>query len=212
METKISFWTLMDEGGPIMWILLGASVLALAFAVERFIALAVARRRDQRLAAALERRQATAGGPADWLSLCRKAKGPLARILSSVLETGDVDPSELRSALEGSAYLEIGRLRRGLPVLATTANLAPLLGFFGTVTGMMVSFDAIAGHGLQNPALVAVGIKEALTTTAGGLAVAIPAQLAFNLLLAQIEAIANRIESVGEILLRRLALEGVKAR
>jgi len=95
----------------------------------------------------------------------------------------------------------MGRLERGLTVLATTANVAPLLGFLGTVTGMIRSFDALAQAGLSNPGLVASGIKEALTTTAGGLAVAIPVQIAYNYFMSRIGRFVREIETAANMLL-----------
>ena len=96
---------------------------------------------------------------------------------------------------------EMGRLERWLPLLATVANVAPLLGFLGTVTGMIDSFDALAEAGLSNPALVASGIKEALTTTAAGLAVAIPVQLAYNFFMSRINRFVRDIETSANMLL-----------
>ena len=86
-------------------------------------------------------------------------------------------------------------------VLATVANIAPLIGFLGTVTGMMKSFDALAEAGLSNPGLVAIGIKEALTTTAAGLAVAIPVQLAYNYFMTRINKFVRDIETSTNMLL-----------
>jgi biopolymer transport protein ExbB len=86
-------------------------------------------------------------------------------------------------------------------VLATTANVAPLLGFLGTVTGMIKSFEALAEAGLSNPGLVAAGISEALITTATGLAVAIPVQLAYNYFMSRINKFVRDIETATNMLL-----------
>ncbi len=95
----------------------------------------------------------------------------------------------------------MGRLERGLAVIATVANVAPLMGFFGTVWGMIKSFDALAEAGLSNPGLVAAGISEALITTAGGLAVAIPAQLFYNYFMSRINKFIRDIETSTNMLL-----------
>jgi biopolymer transport protein ExbB len=95
----------------------------------------------------------------------------------------------------------MGRLERGLTVLATIANVAPLLGFLGTVTGMIKSFDALAEAGLSNPGLVAVGIKEALYTTAAGLFIAIPTQIAYNFFMSRINRFVRDIETAANMLL-----------
>ncbi len=95
----------------------------------------------------------------------------------------------------------MGRLERGLVVIATVANVAPLLGFLGTVWGMIKSFDALAEAGLSNPGLVAAGISEALITTATGLAVAIPAQLFYNYFMSRINKFVRDIETSTNMLL-----------
>jgi biopolymer transport protein ExbB len=95
----------------------------------------------------------------------------------------------------------MGRLERGLVVLATVANVAPLLGFLGTVTGMIKSFDALQEAGLSNPGLVAGGISEALITTAAGLSVAIPVQIAYNYFMSRINRFVRDIETATNMLL-----------
>jgi biopolymer transport protein ExbB/TolQ len=95
----------------------------------------------------------------------------------------------------------MGRLEKNLVWLASIANVAPLLGFFGTVAGMIKSFDALAEAGLSNPGLVASGISEALITTAAGLFVAIPAQLAYNFFMSRINKFVRDIETSSNMLL-----------
>jgi biopolymer transport protein ExbB len=108
---------------------------------------------------------------------------------------------EVEKTIENAALYEMGRLERGLIVLATTANVAPLLGFFGTVSGMIKSFEALAEQGLSNPGAVAAGISEALVTTAAGLAIAIPVQIAYNYFTTRISRFVRDIESATNMLL-----------
>jgi biopolymer transport protein ExbB len=96
-------------------------------------------------------------------------------------------------------------LEQGLPVLATTAMIAPLLGFLGTVTGMINSFDALAAVGLNNPAAVAKGISEALITTAAGLIIAIPVQMAYNYLVTRVNDLVRNMESAANLVLEAVA-------
>jgi len=99
-------------------------------------------------------------------------------------------------------------------VLATVANVAPLLGFLGTVTGMIKSFDALQEAGLSDPGLVAGGISEALITTAGGLAVAIPVQIAYNYFMSRINKFVRDIETAANMLVEtftEMERSGVKA-
>jgi biopolymer transport protein ExbB len=108
---------------------------------------------------------------------------------------------DVQKTIENAALFEMARLERFLALLATVANVAPLIGFFGTVVGMIQSFDALAEAGLSNPALVAIGIKVALITTAGGLAVAIPVQLAYNYFISRINKFVRDIETSANMLL-----------
>ncbi len=108
---------------------------------------------------------------------------------------------DVEKTIENAALFEMGRFERFLVVLATIANVAPLRGFFGTVTGMIKSFDALAAAGLSNPGLVAIGIKEALFTTAGGLGVAIPVQLMYNYFMSRINRFVRDIETSTNMLL-----------
>ncbi len=204
MATKISFLDLMAQGGPIMWVLLGASVLALGVIVQKGLTLVIARNRDKRFGKELEKALRTPSGLLAANKLCATSRGPMAAMVATGLTQRGRGREEIEESMASTALRELKRLGRGISVLSTTANLAPLLGFLGTVTGMMVAFDAIAGKGLEEPGLVAVGIKEALTTTAAGLTVAIPAQLAYNLLQGQLDEITHRLETAGELLAKAL--------
>jgi biopolymer transport protein ExbB len=99
-------------------------------------------------------------------------------------------------------------LERGLPILATVAMIAPLLGFLGTVTGMINSFEALASVGLNNPAAVAQGISEALITTAAGLIIAIPVQMAYNYFVTNVNALVRNMESAANTVLEALGDAG----
>lgn len=113
------------------------------------------------------------GRMADALALCEKSAGPLPMTIRAGLLQHGRPRAEVESAMETAALHEIAGLEKHLGLLATIANLAPLLGFFGTVWGMIVSFETIYELGLTNPALVAGGISQALYTTAWGLIVAV---------------------------------------
>jgi biopolymer transport protein ExbB len=108
---------------------------------------------------------------------------------------------DVEKSIENAAMYEMGRLERGLPVIATAANIEPLLGFLGTVTGMINSFDALAKQGLSNPGAVAAGISEALITTAAGLIIAIPMQLAYNYYTGKVNRFVRDIETATNMLL-----------
>jgi biopolymer transport protein ExbB len=137
----------------------------------------------------------------DAIKICEQYRGPVASIMKAGLVKYGQPKEEIEKTIENAALYEMSRLERGLTVLATVANVAPLLGFLGTVTGMIKSFDALAEAGLSNPGLVAVGIKEALYTTAAGLFIAIPTQIAYNYFMSRINRFVRDIETAANMLL-----------
>ncbi|MYB19112.1 MAG: MotA/TolQ/ExbB proton channel family protein [Holophagales bacterium] len=196
-----TFWKLMNEGGPVMWPLLAFSVIAAAVVVERLIALRRARINVHEFLPKVRKALVVNRSIREAVKVCEEYRGPVASILKAGLMKYGQPKEDVEKTIENAALFEMGRLERGLAVLATTANVAPLLGFFGTVTGMMAGFDALAAQGLSNPGAVATGIKEALTTTAGGLAVAIPTQLAYNYFMSRINKFVRDIETSANMLL-----------
>ena len=193
-------WTYVERGGPVMWPLLALSILGLTVMLWRWWAL----------------RQATAGVPAFMkelrttlvtgdvpkaIAVCDRQPGPVASIVKAGLIRAGRSKDEIELALQDASAHELAVLERGLPVLATIAMVAPLLGFLGTVTGMINSFDALASVGLNNPAAVARGISEALITTAAGLIIAIPVQMAYNFFVTNVNHIVRNMESAANVVL-----------
>ena len=189
------------EGGIIMWLLLALSVIATVVSVERFLVLRKAKVDVNQFLAKLRKALLVNNSVQDGVKVCEQYKGPIASIMKAGLLKHGHDKEEVEKTIENAALYEMGRLERRLPVLATVANVAPLLGFFGTVTGMMSSFDALAKAGLSNPGLVAAGIKEALTTTAGGLAVAIPFQILYNYFMSKVNKFVRDVETSSNMLI-----------
>ena len=200
-------WTYFDKGGPVMWPLLALSILALTVIFWRWWAL----------------RQATADVPAfirdlraslvkadvsGAIAACERHKGPVAAIVKAGLLRFGRRHDEVERALQDASAHELAMLERGLPVLATVAMIAPLLGFLGTVTGMINSFEALASVGLNNPAAVAQGISQALITTAAGLMIAIPVQMAYNYFVTNVNTLVRNMESAANIVLEALGDAG----
>ncbi|REJ83916.1 MAG: MotA/TolQ/ExbB proton channel family protein [Acidobacteria bacterium] len=191
----------MREGGPVMWPLLIFSVLAVAVIIERFIALWRASIPVNEFLAKIRKALVVNRSIREAVKVCEQYKGPVASIMKAGLLKYGQPREDVEKTIENAAMFEMSRLERFLAFLATTANVAPLLGFFGTVTGMIKGFDALAAAGLSNPGLVATGIKEALTTTAAGLFVAIPTQLAYNYFMSRINKFVRDIETSANMLL-----------
>ncbi|MBN2053866.1 MotA/TolQ/ExbB proton channel family protein [bacterium] len=170
---------MFQKGGPVMWPLLFVSILGLAFIFERFwhyhrVTINTPDFLDK-IRKVLRQRKVK-----EAIQVCENYRGPIASILKAGLLKFGKQKEEVEKAIDNSGAIEMSRLERGLIWIATVSTIAPLLGFLGTVTGMIKAFDTIATQGMNNPALVALGISEALITTATGLAIAIPMSLAYN--------------------------------
>jgi len=196
-----TFWRYMQDGGPVMWPLLAFSILGLAFTIERAVALRRARINVNEFLAKVRKALIVNRSIRDAIKICEQYQGPVASIMKAGLLKYGQPKEDVEKTIENAAFYEMSRLERGLLVLATTANVAPLLGFLGTVTGMIKSFDALAKAGLSNPGLVAAGISEALITTAAGLMIAIPVQLAYNFFISRINKFVRDIETATNMLL-----------
>lgn len=168
---------LFQKGGPVMYPLLLCSITAVVVIIWRFIE--------------LHRVKVNAGefmeNINDHLSnneieeaieSCKDFTGPVVSIVKAGLKKYRRGSEEIAKAIENAGSVEVAKLEQGLLILLGIAKTAPLLGFFGTVAGMIKSFATIGTVGVENPKLVSIGISEALMTTAAGLAIAIPVYLA----------------------------------
>jgi biopolymer transport protein ExbB len=197
-------WSYFDKGGPIMWPLLLLSVLGVTVAVWRWMALRAATQNIPSLLTSL-RERLLAYDVDGAIQVCERHPGPVSNIVRAGLVKFGRPKDEVELSLQDASAHELAILERGLPVLATIAMVAPLLGFLGTVTGMINSFDALASVGLNNPAAVASGISEALITTAAGLMIAIPVQMAYNYFLTRVNSTVRSMESAANLVLDALS-------
>jgi biopolymer transport protein ExbB len=189
------------DGGMIMWPLLAFSIIGTVFIIERFLALRRAKINVNEFLAKTRKALIVNRSVKSAIKVCEDYRGRVASILKAGLLKYGQPREDVEKTIENAALWEMGRLEQNLVWLASIANVAPLLGFFGTVAGMIKSFDALAEAGLSNPGLVAAGISEALITTAAGLAVAIPAQLAYNYFMSRINKFVRDIETSSNMLL-----------
>ena len=128
------------------------------------------------------------------LELTRGAKSPGANILYAGLERHEEGTERVMKAIENQGLIELSKLERGLVILATLTNIGPLLGFLGTVVGMIIAFQSIEAAGEVEATLVAGGIKIALLTTAEGLTIAIPMSIFHNYFVARIDGLVIDME------------------
>ena len=179
---------LFIKGGNFMYPLLVMLFFGVVVIIERFYTLFKAHINAKEFMVELQD-ALKQNGPEGAAELCSNTRGPVATVLHAGLVRLDRGIENVEKSIEESGAIEMAFLERGLVWLSTVANLAPLVGFLGTVSGMIRAFNDIAAAGDVDPSVVAGGISEALITTASGLVVAIPVQAAYNFFLSKIDKI-----------------------
>ncbi|RED44427.1 MULTISPECIES: MotA/TolQ/ExbB proton channel family protein [Winogradskyella] len=182
------------EGGPgFMGIVLLCLILGLAIAIERIIFLNLSTTNTKKLTQNVED-ALNSGGIEAAKEVCRNTKGPVASIFYQGLDRADEDIDAAEKAVVAYGGVQMGQLEKNVSWISLFIALAPMLGFMGTVIGMIQAFDKIEAAGDMQPSLVAGGIKVALLTTVFGLIVAIILQIFYNYIIAKIDSIVNDME------------------
>jgi biopolymer transport protein ExbB len=185
-------------GGPMMYPITLCSVVAVAVVLYKLIQYR-ALQLDVREFFGLIRQELLNGRVKEAGELCERRRGPVSSVLhAGILKIG-APRNEVESAMEATALYELARLEGKLGLLATIANLAPILGFLGTVWGMIVAFDVIHSGGLSDPTRVAGAISQALYTTAWGLVVAAIALPFHNFFAGRVAAQSRTLEMAGSV-------------
>jgi len=192
------------EGGPaFMGIVLLCLILGLAIAIERIIYLNLSTTNTQKLAQNVEE-ALKSGGVEAAKEVCRNTKGPVASIYYQGLDRASEGVDAAEKAVISYGGVQMGQLEKNVSWISLFIALAPMLGFMGTVIGMILAFDKIEAAGDMNPSLVAGGIKVALLTTVFGLIVAIILQIFYNYIIAKIDSIVNSMEDASITLIDML--------
>jgi biopolymer transport protein ExbB len=199
---------LFMRGGPIMYPLLACSILALTVIIERALFWLVEdRRRNQPLVNDVLSLAETG----DWETVKHRVRGSRDFVIR-ILVAGIVHREfSMSKAMETAASDEMDRMRRHLPILDTIITVSPLLGIFGTVIGIILSFEMLGTTGIEEPQAVTAGIAQALITTASGLGIAILSLFPFNYFNSRVEKAAAHIEKYAtslEIVYETLVNEG----
>ena len=195
MEEKVNLWTLVMDGGYIMIPLALLLLLTIYIFVERYIVINKTLKQDPTFMSRL-RDYLNEGDFGSAENLCRSAGSPYGRMLLKGVQRIGRPINEVTSAIENTGNLEVASLGRGMTLLSTTAAGAPMLGFLGTVIGMIEAFFQLAKAGAQNNiSLLSGGIYQALVTTVAGLVVGIIALFAYNYLAARISRATNMMEA-----------------
>lgn len=188
------------DGDPI-WMapVLLCMILGLAFCIERILTLNMATVNTDKLMDRIDENLKN-GDVKGAMEVCRATPGPAASVLYEGLRSAEFGPEAVEKAIITYGSVQMGLLERGLVWISLFIALAPMLGFLGTVVGMIQAFDKIEAVGDISPTVVAGGIKVALLTTVFGLIVAIILQLFYNYIISKIDGIVNRMEDASIVL------------
>jgi biopolymer transport protein ExbB len=197
------------NGGPVLWIILFASAVALIVFIERFLHCHRAQINSTEFLNGV-RNVLKRDNIVEALSICDATPGPVARLVKTAILNRDHGRERVRESLEEAGLAEVPRLEEKLNLLATIAQLAPLLGLLGTVLGFIKTFLLMQNHGLDaKVADLSDGIWKALICAAAGLAVAIPAHAAYNYLVSRVNSIVLDMERAATEIVN-IVTEGLK--
>ena len=187
------------QGGPVMHAISMLSLASLATIIYKLIAFRKVKLNLNEFISKV-RGALLKGNVQGAMGVCEEHRGPVASIVKTGLLKYGKPREEIEKTMENAAIHEVAYLEKYLTVLATIANIAPLLGFLGTVVGMILSFEVIAEQGLNDPGAVAKGISVALLTTAYGLIVAFFTQPFYNYFTSKVASYTREIETAVNIL------------
>ena len=190
-----SLWSLFTMGGPLMWVLLALSILAIYLIGRKWWTIKNASKIDPHFMKDI-RDYLTDGKTKSAVTLCQKYDNPVARMIETGIGRMGRPLADIQSAIENIGNVEVARLEKGLPLLATIAGGAPMIGFLGTVMGMVQAFFNMSKAGNNiDITLLSGGIYTAMLTTVGGLIVGIIAYFGYNWLTSKVSDLVYKMES-----------------
>jgi len=194
-EAEMNIIDLAQKGGWIMIVLLVLSLVAFFIFIQRFLIIRRSNKNDEGFMNRIK--DYIYDGKIDSaLNLCRKTKSPSASMIEKGISRLGRPMNDVLVAIENVGNIEVAKLEKGLSILSTIAAAAPMIGFLGTVTGMVRAFFAMANAGTNvDINMLSSGIYEALVTTVGGLIVGIITLFGYNYLVAQVDNVVNNLES-----------------
>ncbi len=197
----MAYLDLLKEGGPVMWLIAFCSLIAVFIFVEKWVQFHRAQVNVAELVNGLIN-VLKRDGMVEAITLCDNTPGPVARLLTAAIQAYQSD-DDIKQAIDDAAVAELPRLEGRLNILATIAYIAPMLGFLGTVVGMISVFQVVQDKQGLNlaSAELAGGIRMALVSAAAGLCVAIPAHVAYNYLVSRVESFCSDMEKASSEIL-----------
>jgi len=189
----MTVWEFFVRGGPLMWPLLACSIIALAITIERLFSLRQSKIIPRELIEEVER-LTRMGRLNDIEQLLKRNSSPICPIIMVAIKNAGMRREIIRDYMEEAGATQAYTIERYIDILSIIAAIAPLLGFLGTVTGMLTSFQAVSASGEHSSQLLASGISEALITTVVGLSIGIPVYVCYRLLIARSDFLLLEME------------------
>lgn len=194
-ELTLSYWELAFKGGPVMIPIIILSLIAVYIFIERYFVIRKLSKEDINFMDKIKD-FIHDGKIESAQTLCQSIDTPITKMIEKGIQRIGRPLNDINAAIENVGRLEIYKLEKGLPTLATVAGAAPMIGFLGTVMGMIIAFYDMSNAGSNiNVALLSNGIYTAMVTTVAGLIVGIIAYFAYNILVAKVEKIVNQLEA-----------------
>ena len=194
-EARMNLWDMAMKGGWIMLVLALLSVVCFYIFFERAVAIRKAGKDDPLFMDRI-RDYIKSGEIKSAINYCRITNTPSARMIEKGITRMGRPVADVQAAIENTGNIEVAKLENGLSIMATISSGAPMLGFLGTVTGMVRAFFDMANAGTNvDVSLLSGGIYEALVTTVGGLVVGIITLFAYNYLVSQVDNVVNKMEA-----------------
>lgn len=195
VANEMNLWDMAVKGGWIMIVLALLSVLCVYIFVERLSVIRKAAKIDPVFMDRI-RDYVKTDEMKSAINYCRVTNSPMSNMIEKGLERIDRPAAEVQAALENAGNLEVAKLEKGLSIMATISGGAPMIGFLGTVLGMVKAFWEMANAGTNiDITLLSSGIYEAMITTVGGLIVGIVAMFAYNYLVSRVDDVTNMLEA-----------------
>jgi len=202
-DQSFSLYGLFSKGGPFMWPILLFAAIAMGYIIERFIFFRKAQLNPREFIEELENTIMN-GNINSIEKFCKENNLIISKIIQKGLRVKSLGYEQVEKALAIAGSIEVATLERGLNILSALGNIVPMLGFLGTVSGMISAFSNIAAADQVNARLVAGGIEEALLTTAAGLIVAIPTLAFYNYFVHRIDGFIADVERLSSDILEKL--------
>lgn len=198
----------INEGGWMMYVLLGVLCIGIIIVIIKLWLLFMAKINARAFVKSLQN-AIDSKGPAEAAKLCEKTKGPVSAVIHAGLTRSDKELGLIERAMENEAAVQMGHLEKGMTWLAMVIAVAPMLGFLGTVLGMIEAFETIKEMNDIVPSEVAGGISIALLTTAFGLIIAVPMQIFYNWFVSIIDGMVIDMEDSSNVIIEYMLDKGI---